>query len=292
MNRPKSRKLRRWLFRIHTWLALGIGLYIVVISVSGSAVVFRREVSLWMIPRAVPSIEGVALTEASLREAVERVYAGYEVLDIVEQRRPESPVAVRLTRNGRRTERLFDPYAATDMGSSYPGLVRAVECFVDLHDNLLAGSTGRKINGAAGIVVTLISLTGLYIWWPGRRRWKEGLIVKPSSGRRLSRQLHSAMGFWSFALLLIWALTAVYFAFPSPLEALIDRMDPDPNDFERPGEAPLLFLIRLHFGRFGGLGVRVLWVILGLIPAAMFVTGFMMWWRRSVRRAVGKQRAS
>ncbi|NNC65037.1 MAG: PepSY domain-containing protein, partial [Gammaproteobacteria bacterium] len=48
----------------------------------------------------------------------------------------------------------------------------------------------------------------------------------------------------------------------------------------RPGEEMLLTLIRWHFGRFGGLTIRVLWVILGLIPAAMFVTGFIVWWKR------------
>jgi uncharacterized iron-regulated membrane protein len=46
----------------------------------------------------------------------------------------------------------------------------------------------------------------------------------------------------------------------------------------------LLALIRWHFGRFGGLGVRTLWVVLGLLPAALFVTGFIVWWRRSARR--------
>lgn len=286
MSSSKSRKLRHWLLQIHTWLALGIGIYIVVISLSGSAVVFRREVSIWMIPRTVPSTEGEALVGEPLREAVERVYSEYEVVRIFEQRRPNSPMTVQLLRNGRESDRLFDPYAVADMGSSFPPLVRAVEWLVDLHDNLLAGPTGRRINGVFGMVITVIALSGLYIWWPGRRRWQQGLIVKPSSPQPMSRQLHSAVGFWSFALLLIWSLTAIYFAFPAPIEAAIDYFDPDPNDFERPGEAPLLFLIRLHFGRFGGLEVRTLWVILGLIPAMMLVTGFMIWWRRRRLRRV------
>jgi uncharacterized iron-regulated membrane protein len=35
----------------------------------------------------------------------------------------------------------------------------------------------------------------------------------------------------------------------------------------------------MHFGRFGGLGVRTLWVLLGFVPVLMFVTGFLMWLR-------------
>ena len=38
-------RTRRLLVRIHMWIALGLGLYIVVLSVSGSAVVFRRELT-------------------------------------------------------------------------------------------------------------------------------------------------------------------------------------------------------------------------------------------------------
>ena len=96
--------------------------------------------------------------------------------------------------------------------------------------------------------------------------------------------MHSALGFWSCALLAVWALTAVYFAFPEPVERTIDYFDPDLTDLHRPGESVLLALIQLHFGRFGGLHIRVLWTVLGLVPAVLFVTGFIMWWTRVVRR--------
>jgi hypothetical protein len=43
--------LRRALLKIHLWLALAVGLYVIVISVSGSAVIFRPEVNRWAVPR-------------------------------------------------------------------------------------------------------------------------------------------------------------------------------------------------------------------------------------------------
>ena len=42
-------------------------------------------------------------------------------------------------------------------------------------------------------------------------------------------------------------------------------------------------VIAFHFGRFGGLEVRITWAILGLAPAVLFITGFILWWRRVVR---------
>lgn len=266
------------------WIAIAIGVYIVVISISGSAVVFRRELGRTVVPRTVPAAVGVALTGESLDRAVRATYSDYEVLSISEPRRPERPVYVSLSRNNVETQHLFDQYASTDLGDTYPLVLRLMEWLVDLHDNLLVGQTGRLINGVGGGLTVLLVMTGAIIWWPGRGRWRHSLVPKPAaSSRSLSWHLHSALGIWSLVLLLIWGATAVYFAFPRPFEAMIDYLDADPTDFERP-EGFLLFLIKLHFGRFGGLGVRTTWVILGLLPVVMFITGFIVWWKRVVVR--------
>jgi len=285
LHAPQRVFLRRALFQVHLWIGIALGLYIVMISVTGSAIVFRRELNLWLVPRTVPSTIGVRLTADELRVAAQRVYPEHEIKMVREPRRPDRPVTIALERNGRTTERLFDPYAGADMGYAYPPTLRAVEWLVDLHDNLLSGPTGRFVNGLAGILVTLLFMSGAVIWWPGRRRWRHSLTVgPPAKSRRFAWQLHSALGFWSFALLFVWAITAVYFAFPEPVEAAIDYFDRDLTDVVRPGESVLLWLIQLHFGRFGGLWVRSLWALLGLLPAVLFVTGFILWWTRVVRR--------
>lgn len=42
--------LRRALFQVHLWLGIGIGLYVLLISLSGSAIVFRREMDRALCP--------------------------------------------------------------------------------------------------------------------------------------------------------------------------------------------------------------------------------------------------
>jgi uncharacterized iron-regulated membrane protein len=39
----------------------------------------------------------------------------------------------------------------------------------------------------------------------------------------------------------------------------------------------------LHVGSFGGLTTRILYVILGLTPGVLSITGFLLWWRRKGR---------
>jgi uncharacterized iron-regulated membrane protein len=160
-----------------------------------------------------------------------------------------------------------------------------MEWLVDLHDNLLAGDTGRLLNGIGGALFMVLILTGVWLWWPGLSHVLRSLKVgKPQASRRFMLQLHSVLGIVSFALLFVWALTAIYFAFPEPFEGTVDYFDDDLNDLERPGEWIVLKLIALHFGRFGGLSVRFLWLTLGLVPAILFVTGFVLWWTRPSRR--------
>lgn len=59
----------------------------------------------------------------------------------------------------------------------------------------------------------------------------------------------------------------------------------------------VLLMYPLHFGRFGGLwgtwtyyGVMILYVIIGLAPPALMVTGFLMYWNRSLSKKVQRLR--
>lgn len=300
LRRPQQTRVRRWLFQAHLWIGLLLGVYIVVVSVSGSVAVFRREASIVFIPRSVEQVGDERLAENALRAALAAQLPGHDVVSIGQPRRAESLVYVTFERNGKPIERLVDPYTGLIVGDPYPPVVRVMEWTVKLHDELLVGDVGRKINGAAGLLVALLVLTGVAIWWPGTRRWPTGLIPRrgPSAPGWLW-QLHAILGIWCAGLLFIWAVTGLYFGYPLIFEGLIDRFDPDMSDLQRPGEALLLDMIRLHFGRFGGLEIRIAWALLGLVPAVLFITGFTLWLRGRRRRgrrpalesALGEQRA-
>lgn len=270
--------LRRWLVQIHLWLALVVGLYIVVISVSGSAVVFRSEINRAAIPPFVPDASGERLEGEPLAAAIADAYPEHEVLRVSEAPFPRAPARVLLARGGEEEGRLFDPYRLEDMGSDYPPIVAVNEWLVALHDDLLAGRVGRKINGVGGALMLVLLLTGLVLWWPGVRRWWRSLYVPGASPRKLWH-LHGALGFWLWLLLLNWSVTSLYLAFPGPFEDFRDWIDPDITDFTRPGETLIPVLLDGHFGRFGGVWGRSAWAVLGLTPAILFVSGFLIWWR-------------
>lgn len=46
----------------------------------------------------------------------------------------------------------------------------------------------------------------------------------------------------------------------------------------------LLMTYPIHFGIWGGVFVKCLWVLVGLAPGMLFLTGFLMWWNRVIRK--------
>ena len=287
---PQSVWLRRALFQIHLWTGIAVGVYILVISLTGSLLVFRVDLAKRFDKKdPISTGTGPRLTTEQLKEAVARAYPGYTITRILESaKKPRLAVSVRLVRGSREMQRLFDPYTGEDQGDPLPPVMRAIAFTTDLHDNLLAGDAGRTVNGIGAVLLAALCLTGLVIWWPGVSRWRRSLIVtRRSSWRGFNWDLHSATGFWTLLLLVMWAASGIYLSFPDPFNSVVDYFSaPARRGVPRPGDVFLLWLARVHFGRFAGMPVKILWAALGLAPAVLFVTGAIMWWSRVLRPAM------
>ena len=290
LRKPRTVLLRKISFQLHLWIGLAIGLYIVMLSVTGSALVFRREMDRAARPQAPPLAEGrPVLPKDELARLALRAYPGYTVERVGNPQRRTALVRVDLRRGGELIERDFNGYTGEDLGDPWPWQAEAVLTLAELHDDLLMveDRRGRWWNGVGSILVTLLCLTGVVLWWRGLKVWRRGLGFSwRSAWPRFNFDSHSALGFWCFAILFIWAVTGIYMAFPDPFSQFVDWYWGPIDNFteERPGDVALRWAVRLHFGRWRSHTLKAVWVIIGLIPAAMFVTGAAMWWHRVVRR--------
>jgi len=81
-------------------------------------------------------------------------------------------------------------------------------------------------------------------------------------------------------------LTYIYVDPPTARTTLVDRF------YQEPRAMRLVRLVTpVHYGDFGGLTTRILWVITGLAPGVLFFSSLLLWWNRSLskkwtRRAV------
>jgi uncharacterized iron-regulated membrane protein len=277
------------------WIGIAIGLYVVLLSVTGSALVFRREMDTAFRPQAPPIDASMQLlSKGQLTQAAREAYPDASVERVGDPQRRTALVRILLKRQGETFERDFNALTGEDLGEPWPWKAEALLTLADLHDDLLMvdGRRGRFWNGVGSMLITVLCITGAFIWWPGVRGWRRGMAVKRRAAwPRLNYDLHSAMGFWFFSIILIWAVSGIYLSFPAPFTATVDWIWGVPANLEaRPGDVVLEWLVRLHFGRWrGSHTLKAVWVIMGLVPAAMFVTGTAMWWHRVVVR---KRRAA
>ena len=362
IDRPQSVFARRALFQGHLWLGLIAGSYIFVVCTTGAALVFRIEMQRALHPDLfTPSSSGPAADPVAIMESVTRSYPG-EKLSGIDAPTAERPTYLAYT-SSREDFRalLLDPVTATMLGEiPKTSFVRTLQ---DLHFDLLGGRTGRIVNGIGAAALSLMCVTGLVIWWPGRASWRRSLLIDwRRHWKRIIWDLHSAVGIWTVLFVMMWAVTGVYFAFPSALRSAVNRISPitivrTPQSSPRDGREPLswralldraqreapgqhlarvvvpfdnsaAFLAQfspvrptpigadlfpvyldqysgavltspagggtagdiimawvspLHVGNFGGIGIRMAWLLLGLAPPVLFVTGFVMWWTRVVR---------
>lgn len=247
---PQKVWLRRAVFQVHLWCGVALGAYIFFISVTGAVLVYSNE----MYFAATPD-ESLSADPAP---------------------------------------------ASSDAGPApIPLGIRFVSTLIDLHADLLGGSTGRIVNGIGAAAVLVAALTGAVIWWPGIARWRRSLTLHRGVGwKRFFWDLHSTIGFWSFAFILIFALSGLYLCFPEAFNATADRLEPltAENAGQRFVDGVLYWLAYLHFGRINGIGIpcdgpgvcdqttKAVWAFFGFAPAAMFVTGAIVWWNRVVKR--------
>ena len=312
MRQPQKLWLRKALFQVHLWSGILVGIYILMMSVTGSAVVYSNELYRVATPDPIVSKgTGPRLTDGQLGDAALRLYPGYRIVRLGRSRNPDEAVDVWMGRGKRADDvkrRLFDPRTGVDLGESVPAGIVVISKLLDLHDNLLAGPGGRKVNAVGALLMLVLSVTGLVVWWPGVKTWKRSLTLHRGVGwKRWNWHLHSMIGFWSFAFVLVFALSGIYLSIPQPFQDFADQIQPPTaaNAGYRAVDKVIYWLAYLHFGRINGIGIpchgpgvcdqttKAVWALFGLAPAAMFVTGAIMWWSRVLRpRMAGNRRAA
>jgi uncharacterized iron-regulated membrane protein len=97
-----------------------------------------------------------------------------------------------------------------------------------LHTRLLGGEPGEHIVGWTTVALLLLALSGLILWWPRRIV----AIVRRTSWKRTTFDLHNAVGFYSLPIIAAITLSGVMIAFEATTDPLVKRLnaqsDPPP----------------------------------------------------------------
>src|SRR5215467_6559361 len=97
ISQPQTVWLRKAVFQVHMWSGIGLGLYVLVVSVTGSIVVYSNE--LYRAATRDPIIvvpSGPRLSDAELKTAATRAYPDYTILAISRGQNPDQAVSISL----------------------------------------------------------------------------------------------------------------------------------------------------------------------------------------------------
>lgn len=215
---PKRTWLRRALFQVHLWAGIIVGLWAVLIGLTGSVIVFRHELAARVDPQLYHAepLPQRALLQPALNQLL-AAHPGYELKAVRGFEREAHTLQALLeskTQTPRELLAFINPYTGAIVAVQAP-TADWMNWIWELHMRLLGGQVGLWINGGLAFVMLTLTLTGLLIWWRGRLIWKAGLVIKRGVGwKRFNFDLHNAGGFWT-SLWLGWqSLSGIFFAAP------------------------------------------------------------------------------
>jgi uncharacterized iron-regulated membrane protein len=348
----------RILFRIHGVLGLIAGLLLLVISLSGSILVFSDELDEAWHPSLLTVEPPLVRTQAlSLDQLYRQAHADFPQFSYLRFRRlpalPTQTVEVSLENGEVWWLAYYNPYTGQLLGQRN-ARGHFLGWLLGLHYRLLAGKTGELLVAVLSVCLLFLVATGTIIY--RKHVWKVLTFrnsFRFSNWRIASSSLHRLVGVWSLVFNLIVAVTGFWMlrfvflpdtyapekkriprnrAFSVSLDSLrvvsrqllpgfqtrsihlpkkaedkitfygqVDGQNPLFNEYSNSiqfdpltGKAGSVVSVStqsitgqwdamaypLHAGKFGGPIVKGLYSLLGLTPAALSITGFLLWWRR------------
>ncbi|MBN8525155.1 MAG: PepSY domain-containing protein [Planctomycetes bacterium] len=217
-------RLRACALLVHRWVGLAIAVFLVVAGLSGSVLVFYHELDSALNPQLHRITASAPLDPLLLRLRVSE-QLGDEVRQVDLGGGDGGPRVFWHAASAR--EVFVDPGSGTVLGSRHwgdlsEGTVNLMPFIYRLHYQLALGETGTLLFGIVALLWTIDCFVGLYLTLPPGRsaspdgrgwlsRWKPAWLMRAASLFGAVFTFHRAAGLWLWALLLVFAWSAVAF---------------------------------------------------------------------------------
>ena len=220
-------RLRTIWLKAHLWVGLVIGLPLVVVAITGAALVFEDDIDRALNPKL--SFVTPAAPSLPIDELIARTRAAYPAVQLTSLSFPEKPhFALQIgatSKEGPLTisinQYTGDVIGARTSAEREVGLARRIHL---LHTRLFAGEIGEWIVGAITALTLFMAIAGIVLWWP-----RKIVTVKWSaSGRRINFDLHNVFGFYASAVFFFIALTGMMIAFERWTDPMFMRLNDAP----------------------------------------------------------------
>ena len=215
---------RRYIFRVHLWIAVSSGLFFVVLAMTGSLLGFQEKIDHalhFRLYEVVPAPQYLPLSE--ILSSVRKSFPSDDVVAVTMpvSRRDAWQVALP---SG---IAFVDPYTGRVLGlrqrgTTFVGVISAI------HVSFACGRIGRTAVRWIDFAALALLLSGIQLWWPVRRI---GIRFGSLSGggqmppaRRFWGEVHHSVGALSFIFLLLLVASGAVLSCEGSVAGLLDRL--------------------------------------------------------------------
>jgi uncharacterized iron-regulated membrane protein len=208
------KKIIGWL---HLWLGIGSGLVVMTVALTGSLLVFEKELE----PRLSPSFSYVDVPTGAQTVSMDMLtakvldrYKGYKLSQIYIEAEANRSVIISV----QKSKHDILSVAVNQYTGQIIGAVdeerRFFSVVLQLHRYLCMGETGKIITGISCCIFLIMVLTGLVLWWPKRNTRKQRLRIKwDAKWKRLNWDLHAVLGFYVHIIIFVIALMGLTWSY-------------------------------------------------------------------------------
>ncbi|MBT1064637.1 PepSY domain-containing protein [Bowmanella sp. Y26] len=209
--------------QLHRWLGLGLGIYLVLVSLSGALLLYKNPLLRFQYPelREIELVADIRIWGPLVNQL--QADPRFRYIKLPEA---EAPWLEAVTHSDDR--HYYDHQA--NLRLIRPAHNDLIGWLYDFHLHLLAGKDGRLVMGYLGLGVLVMFVAGLVQWWPRHFRRQLWRLPKPKADLRTMRQWHTSVASLSFPLQLLALLTALALIFSAQVRPVFSWLMNDPPE--------------------------------------------------------------
>lgn len=203
---------KKKLFKLHSWLALVAMIPILVISLTGSIIVFKPEIDAWLMPESV-ALTQVASERQSLNSLIDSIHdqlPGYVLgtWEVFDDKQTADAVYVIKQGTFDWFKVYLNPYTAQVLSQPVGLDHYLTDWLVELHYTFLLKDAGVFVGLLSAIILLFLGISGIIIY---RQFWKRFFTLRWNKQMRVFlSDFHKMVGIIASPVLIILAVTGGY----------------------------------------------------------------------------------
>lgn len=233
--------MRKNLFKWHSTAALIALIPLIVISITGSILVFKVEIDTWLMPNQMSVVAPEDGNRAELsRQNFNQLIAlveqnnndylmgSWEIFD--DKQRADTAYLIHKT-TGDWVKLYVDQYQGKMLSQPVSVTHDITDWLLSLHYTFLLEFTGTVLGSIFAIILLFLGVSGIILY---RQFWKKLFTIRFSAAKRvLFSDVHKFIGITSSPVILILAITGGYFNIAAVVHDVTEHMEEHPVLSER-----------------------------------------------------------